>query len=99
MANKGIDGIVDAVHYQQDGSIDTVRYYEHRGSVWSDTLLLDRASLLLMLKNGRNFVTGSRKRLQGSVFQTSSAIRCEGRHILSGAAKPDRDHLDDVPVF
>lgn len=99
MANKEIDGVVEAVRYQQDGSIETVRYYERRGSVWSDTLLLDRSSLLLMLKNGRKFVTGSRKRLQGSVFQTSSAIRCEGRHILSGPAKPDHDLLENVPVF
>ena len=99
MSNNGIDGVVEAVHYQTDGSIDTVRYYQRRGSVWSDALLLDRASLFLLLKDGIKFVTGSRKRFQGSVFQTGAAIRCEGRFIFNGAENPNHDALDDVPVF
>jgi len=99
MPLKDLDGIVEAVRYRQDGSIEAVRYYQRRGSVWSDALLLDRAGLLLLLKDGRKFVAGRRKRDQGGEFDVGAALRCEDRRIRSGATRANRDHLENVPIF
>jgi hypothetical protein len=98
MANKKLDGIIEAVHYAPDGRIAFVRFYERRGAVWSDALLLERKELAERLKQGKYFVTGKRKAYLGSVFQTGTAVQRREDNIVT-AGKSGGDILEGVPVF
>jgi len=99
MANKKLDGIIEAVRCTVEGKIALVRVYERRGSVWSDHVLLDRKELTEQLKKGKHFVIGERKILLGGVFDTGHAI-CEmkGAIMIEGQTTA-HDLLTGVPVF
>lgn len=100
MANK-IDGLIEAVRYK-NGQIVLVRAYERRGSSYSDRVLIDRKSLLDRLKNGKRFVTGSRRALLASTFDSRQAVQVvdrSGREIITTNASAEHDELEQVPVF
>jgi hypothetical protein len=99
MAKRKLDGIIEAVRYAADGNIYFVRAYERRGVVWSDQVLLKRKELVEQLALGRQFVTGERESLLGSVFTTGSAIRQVDGKITSGGQVSSHDFLAGVPVF
>jgi hypothetical protein len=99
LANKKLDGIIEAVRFAADGNIALVRIYERHGAVWSDHFLLQRNELAEQLKQGKRYAIGERKNLFGSVFNTGSTV-CElnGIILLQGQ-KSDKDLLTGVPVF
>ena len=99
MANKKIDGVIEAVRYTPGGKISVVRAYQRHGAVWSDHVLLDREQLVGQLNNRKNIVTGVRKPYLGGVFKTGSTVRCIDGHVVSEGQTAIRDLLAGVPLF
>ena len=98
---KKFDGVIEAVRYK-NGQIVMVRAFERRGSSFSDHLLIPRRELLERLKKGKKFVTGSRKELLASTFESDKPVRVvsrDGRDFISTRDTADRDELEQVPVF
>lgn len=98
---KKIDGVIEAVRYK-NSQIVMVRAYERRGSSYSDHLLIQRRDLLERLKQGKKFVTGLRKKLLASTFESGRAVRLvsrDGKEFISTRDGADRDELEQVPVF
>lgn len=99
--NRNIDGVIEAVRYK-NGQIAMVRAYERRGATFSDNLLLDRKTLLERLRQGRQFVTGSRQNLLASTFKIEKPVRLvkmDGSEIIATRENADRDELEDTPLF
>ncbi len=102
MARMKYDGVIEAARYAPDGKLALVRAYERRGATFSDWVLLDRPTLLERLKKGRKFVTGTRTNLMASTFEVSGSVRLaggKGQEIISTSQKPDRDLLEETPIF
>ena len=98
---KKFDGVIEAVRYK-NGQIVTVRAYERRGATFSDHVLLDRREVLERIKNGKHFVTGSRKEFLASTFEAGKPVHVtsrNGKEIISTREDADRDELEQVPVF
>jgi hypothetical protein len=95
MAKLKFDGMIEAVRYAPDGKIELVRAYERRGSIFSDHILIDRAALVVRLKNGEKFITGQRKEFMGGTFETTKFVRLDGDVITTGSG--NRDMLEEVP--
>jgi hypothetical protein len=102
MADKKFDGVIEAVHYARNGQIDFVRAYERRGTSFSDRVLLDRKTLLERLKAHKRFVTGERKLLLASTFESGRNVNLvthDGREFVSTRAEATEDTLEGVPVL
>ena len=99
MAQKKLDGIIEAVRYTAGGKIAVVRAYERHGIVWSDRVLLDRKELSERLKQGKHFVVGERKLYLGGVFETGTALRQVEDNIVTEGRAGAHDLLAGVPVF
>jgi len=98
---KKFDGVIEAVHYK-NGQIVTVRAYERRGAAFSDRLLIERKDFLELVKNGKKFVTGSRKELLAGTFETGKPVKVvsrDGKDFIATREEADRDELEQVPVF
>ena len=98
---KKVDGVIEAVRYK-NGEIEVVRAFERRGSTFSDWILVPRHELLERLKDGRNFMTGTRKELLASTFETGKPVRVvsrDGKEFISTRENADHDELEQVPVF
>ena len=95
------DGVIEAVRYKS-GKIELVRAYERRGATFSDHVLLDRATLLGRLRDGKRFVTGRRRHLLASTFDVGKAVNLVGRdgdQVVTTLDQHDQDRLEDVPIF
>jgi hypothetical protein len=99
MARTKIDGVIEAVRYNPDGSIKVVRGYERRGVVWTDEIMLNREDLIDRLKLGKRFVTGVRKTYLGSVFDTGKPVQFSNEHIITEGQADGRDMLAGVGIF
>ncbi len=100
MARNKIDGVIEGVRYNPDGTISVVRAYERRGVVWTDDLLLQRKDLIDRLKQGKHFVIGVRKTNLGSVFETSTKVQMDDGHVVTEGQNPaNRDMLSGVGIF
>jgi len=99
MAQKKLDGVIEAVRYTPGGKIAVVRAYERHGVVWSDHVLLERKELSQRLEQGKRFVVGERKLYLGSVFETGTAVRQMEGNIVTEGQTSGRDLLSGVPVF
>src|SRR5512133_3764795 len=98
MAKNKFDGVIEAVHYSEDGKIDFVRAYERRGAAFSDRILLKRVQLVERLQKGEKFVTGERQELMAGSFETTRSVRLNGDVISTGDGT-NHDLLEDVPIF
>jgi hypothetical protein len=95
------DGVIEAVRLE-NGQIALVRAYERRGASFSDRVLIERKDLLERLKNGKKFVTGSRKEFLGGMFEVGKPVLVlsrDGREILATREDAERDELENVPFF
>ncbi|MBN2387650.1 MAG: hypothetical protein JXB85_11580 [Anaerolineales bacterium] len=101
MSKKKIDGVIEAVRYAVKGKIDQVRFYERRGFVWSDVILLERRELVEHLKQGRRYVVGQRELYRGAAFKTGKPIQLvnDGGRIVTDRTNEGGDFLAGVPVF
>lgn len=95
------DGVIEAVRYK-GGKIDVVRAYERRGPTFSDRILLDRATLVERLKNGKRYVTGQRKEFLASTFDVDKSIDLvgmDGSAVVTTGSEAEQDLLEGVPIF
>jgi hypothetical protein len=98
---KKIDGVIEAVRYK-NGQISMVRAYERRGAAFSDLVLLDRKMLLERLRNGQQFVTGSREEFLAGTFKTGKsllALKKDDRELIATRENATHDELEEVPAF
>jgi len=95
------DGVVEAVHYRDDGQVAWVRAYERRGPTWSDHVLLDRQTLIDRLNGGRRFFAGKRNEHWASEFEVSSPIKVVktdiGEVLVIGKLRTEQDDLGSLP--
>jgi len=56
---ESIDGVVEAVHYSQDGQVAYVRAYQRRGPTFSDVVLIQRDDLVKLINPGRSTIPGN----------------------------------------
>lgn len=103
MAKPKYDGVIEAVHYDNDGQIAWVRAHLRRGPTWSDHVLLDRGKLIEMLKAGKRFVLGRRVPYLASTFETFEAVNLVnqgGREVLvTDHLDADHDCLKGAPIL
>ena len=101
MAKLKYDGVIEAVRYRTEGKVDWVRAYLRRGPIFSDHVLLQRQSLIDLIKQGKQFVTGSRVQFYASTFKVSDPVRVlekNGKfYLVTGGDAPDQDSLPGVP--
>jgi len=98
---KKIDGVVEAVRYK-NGQIVIVRAYERRGAAFSDRVLIERKDFMERIKNGKRFVTGSRKEFWAGTFEQGKSLLLvsrDGKDFISTREGVDRDELEQVPLF
>jgi len=98
---KKLDGVVEAVRYK-NGQIVMARIYERRGSSFSDRKIIERKDLLERIKQGKKFVTGSRREFWASTFDSGKALKVVSRDNKEFVATRDgaeRDELEQTPVF
>ena len=98
---KKFDGVIEAVRYK-NGQVVVVRAYERRGATFSDHVLIDRKDLMERIKNGKHFVTGSRRKLLAGTFESGKPVQVisrNGKEFISTRSEADKDELEQVPVF
>ncbi len=103
MADKKVDGVIEAVHYAADGQVDWVRAYLRRGPTWSDRVILKRQDLIHEIKSGRSMAIGQRVQYMAGTFDISGPLMVSGpagREVLVTSSSPaERDTLEGVPVL
>ena len=101
MARVDYDGVVQAVHYDNQGQIEWVRAFLRRGPIWSDFVQLDREDLVDKLNSGLRFRTGERIPYVGGTFETSLPVELVklNNHavIVAGDGQAKTDNLVGVP--
>ncbi len=99
---KKYDGVVEAIRYAPDGSLQTARIYERRGPTWSDRILISRDEMIKRLKAGQKFVIGARKEYLSSTFEVNAQVHLVGvdgnETLMSGLIPSEHDQLE-APLF
>ncbi len=100
---KKYDGVIEAVHYRQNGQVDWARVYLRRGSAWSDCVIIKRDELVKEIKSGKQMVIGQRVEFMAGTFEVSSAVKVTGtdgqENLTTSATVTGRDHLEGTPVL
>jgi len=103
MPKRRVDGVIEAVHYNQFGLVDWVRVYLRRGATFTDRKIIRRGELIESIKSGKFFFTGSRIPLVASTFNIDEPVhvsRFEGNEsLVTGNAITAKDRLDRVPII
>ena len=103
MAKPKYDGVIEAVHYGDDGQIAWVRAYLRRGPTWSDLVLLDRRKLIELIKGGKRFVIGKRVPYLASTFETFEEVALfnqgERELLVTDHLETNRDNLKGAPIL
>ena len=98
MAKKP-DLVVESVRYGVDGKINLVRAFERRGAMYSDWLLIERAGLVDLLKQGRRVVLGRRKEFMAGTFEAGSPVFLTGSDVIATRKDAQTDILEGAPFF
>lgn len=103
MAKQKIDGVVEAVHYGNDGNIQWLRMFKKRGFVFSDSVIVKRQDLVQFLEDRKIIFSGRRIPLRGSEFETDKQLRLKevNNHkiVITESVSNTHDHLDGVPIL
>ena len=103
MAKFDYDGVVQAVHYDDQGQVKWVRAFLRRGPIWSDYVQIDRETLVDKINSGTRFRIGKRLPYKGGTFETTFPIELEkvnGNQVLvAGEGQAKTDHLEGVPLI
>jgi hypothetical protein len=96
---KKIDLVVTSARYEDTGErLLQARGFERRGSVWSDTLLLDRQALALRLGDGQRVVSGQQADLPGDFEVGRKLSLADSGWIVAEGSRGGRDDLG-VPLY
>ena len=102
MKKESIDGVVEAVHYSQDGQVAYVRAYQRRGPTFSDVVLIQRDDLVKLIKSGSIYYTGERICSMGTEFKTFDKLQVvptrEGEILLTSSAG-NMENLGSTPLL
>jgi hypothetical protein len=102
MKKEKIDGVVETVHYAQDGQVAYVRAYQRRGTTFSDVVLIKRDELVKLIKAGSIYYTGERICGMGTEFKTFDKLQVvpsvEGEMLLT-ASSGKQDNLGSTPLL
>jgi hypothetical protein len=103
MAKVEYDGVVQAVHYDNDGQVMWVRAFLRRGAVWSDFIQLNRDDLVDKINSGLRFRTGERVQYVGGTFETTfpvELVKVNNHEVLvAGDGQAESDSLAGVPLI
>ncbi|UCD97680.1 MAG: hypothetical protein JSV42_11995 [Chloroflexota bacterium] len=103
MAKPTLDGVIEAVHYDEAGNVSWVRAFLRRGPIWSDYVQLGRKDLIEKIQSGMQLMTGKRLPYYGGTFETVDPVRVikdnNHEHLVSGEVKGDTDCLQGVPII
>ncbi|MFL7891308.1 MAG: hypothetical protein AB8I56_04515 [Anaerolineales bacterium] len=103
MAKIDYDGVIQAVHYDDQGKIGWVRAFLRRGAVWTDFVKLQRGELVEKINSGARIRTGERLHYLGATFKTSYPVELVKANshevILAGDKKSEKDYLEGVPLI
>lgn len=103
MAEKKIDGVIEAVRYTPEGKLKMARGYLRRGPIWSDRVLLTREELLEDIKAGKKWAIGQRVMYMAGTFETSHSVQVKGSQgqevLYTTQSQDSRDSLEGAPVF
>lgn len=105
MAKTVFDGVVDAVHLDADGQVETVRVYERiAGAAFTDRILLTRAEFVARLKAKKRFTSAVRQEYLGCTFEPRQPVylvSSGGKDILSTEKHnpSGKDMLTGIPIF
>lgn len=103
MAKPKLDGVIQAVRYDDQGQVIWVRGFLRRGPIWSDHIQLDRQELIDKLNSGMVLMTGERIPYLGGTFETSNPIKVvnvdQKEIIVSGDGGAKNDNLEGVPLI
>jgi hypothetical protein len=103
MAQTKYDGIIQAVHYDEQGQVEWVRAFLRRGPTWSDYMILDRENLINQIKSGKRFAAGKRIPQLASTFEIASPVnlsQVNGQEVLvTGDIQAKQDRLEGVPLL
>ena len=101
MAKFEYDGVVQAVHYDDQGQVKWVRAFLRRGPIWSDYVQIEREALVEKINSGVRFRTGERLPYKGGTFETGNPVelvKVNGDEVLvAGDGQSKSDHLEGVP--
>ena len=101
MAKVDYDGVVQAVHYDDQGQDMWVRAFLRRGPVWSDYIQLERSDLVDKINSGLRFRTGVRIPYLGGKFETKfpvELVKVNNHEVLiAGDRQAKKDSLEGVP--
>lgn len=102
MAAK-VDGIVEAVRYDEGGCIEMVRMYERRGAAYSDHILVQRDDLVERLRKRKKVYAGTRQEFMAGTFRLTLPLRlvkADDRDVITTAwGDTPCDDLTGVPLF
>ncbi len=103
MAKVDYDGVVQAVHYDNEGQVIWVRAFLRRGPVWSDYVQLNRDDLVEKINSGLRFRTGKRLPYSGGTFDTTypvELVKVDDHEVLvAGDGQSKTDSLAGVPLI
>lgn len=103
MAKNNYDGVIQAVHYNEQGQVLWVRAFLRRGAVWTDHVRLSRDELISKINSGLQFRVGERLPYQGGTFKVSDPVQLvkENCHevLVSGSRQGESDRLEGVPLI
>ena len=103
MARAKFDGIIEAVHFEEEGTVSWVRAFLRRGPTWSDLTLINRDELVDQIKSGKRFVSGKRVDYMGTTFETSDAVNLveKNKHpiLVTGDIQSENDRLEGIPIL
>jgi hypothetical protein len=98
-----VDGVIETVRYDPEGTLSLIRVYERRGPTYSDLILLSRDQLIQKLRTGKKFYVGKRIPLLASTFELGKPVKLSGQvgHeiIVSQTDGGTHDDLSNAPLF
>ena len=96
---KKVDMVLTSARYVDGGArLAQARGFERRGDVWSDTLLVDRETLVQRLRAGERIFVGRETELPGD-YEIDDPLRLqEDRWLVVDGEAAGRDDLG-VPLY
>jgi hypothetical protein len=103
MAKIKFDGVITAMHEDENENIRWVRAFLRRGKVFTDRVNIDRDKLIKMLQEGKRFYTGSRIEYQAATFNLDKKVELTqangNKYVFAGQPDDSRDSLEGVPFI